>query len=254
MFSNSAQKPDLTEINHPLIYKGQESELPSGYNKDCLVAMPRDPYWLFCYWDFNEQTWQKLTDYQNNICTLRIRSKDTELLKVPVSLLAKSWYVHGNFAGLPLTIDLGIETQDGYLPFLTSNTVNMPPDSISQKTDELWLSIDELYLDEYYTKIGASPLFWQKEGKKKAQYMASPMPLKEAKQKEHLLVCDTDLIVYGKTTPGSVLLQNEQTVPIDTNGNFQMKLKLNEGLQNIELVSYAKNGLVKSKIITIKRG
>jgi len=257
VYSNSAQRPDQAKAIHPLIYKGPESELPSGYNKDCLIAMPRDPYWLFFYWDFAEQTWQKIAEYKNHVCLLKISSEGTEITSVPVSISAKSWYVNANSPGLSLTAHLGFETDNGFLPILTSNTVCMPRDSISSKTDELWLFIDELYRSEYFGTIGGSPLFWQVEGNQKAQYAASPMPpakLKEGEDLHHYLVVDTDLIVYGKTTPDSALIQNGQAVPVDCNGNFEIRLKLCEWLHEIELVSFAQNGQVKTKNITVKRG
>ena len=30
-------------------------ELPSGYGKDRIVAMVRDPFWIHCYWELTQQ-------------------------------------------------------------------------------------------------------------------------------------------------------------------------------------------------------
>ena len=95
----------------------------------------------------------------------------------------------------------------------------MPRDSISSKTDELWLFIDELYRSEYLNNRRITA-FWQVEGNQKAQYAVSPMPpakLKEGEDLHHYLVVDTDLIVYGKTTQVRHD-PNGQAVPVDCNG------------------------------------
>ena len=40
-------------------YLDGEENLPLYYGKDCLVLLPRDPYWLFAYWEISIPTRQR---------------------------------------------------------------------------------------------------------------------------------------------------------------------------------------------------
>jgi len=255
-FSLTTHKPDLAkkDLNHPLKYRGYEAELPSGYATNRLVAMARDPYWLFCYWDFDKKTWETVNQLKQQPFFLRILAEEKELAKIPINPQAHSWYISTYAPGKTLTLDLVIQTATGYLVLLKSNSVNMPSGTISSVSDELWLSINELYTEKYYTSLGGSPLFWQNEAQKEeAHYLASPLPWLKPAVKEHYLWLDTELIVYGKTTPGSVLLQNDQVVELDSKGQFHLRFKLNDGKQSLDFESFAQNGLITTKALTVER-
>lgn len=255
-FSLTTHKPDLAkkDLNHPLKYKGHEAALPLGYDTNRLVAMARDPYWLFCYWDFNNNTWETVNHYIRQPFFLRILIEENELAKIPINPQARSWYINTYAPGKRLSLELVVGTASGFLVLLKSNLVTMPTGSVSSLTDELWLSINELYSKMYGLGLGGSPLYWQKEAKgEEAHYIASPLPQLKPQAYEHYLWLDTELIIYGKTTPDSVLLQNDQVVALDPKGQFQLRFKLNDGEHNLHFESYAKNGLTKTKALTVER-
>lgn len=256
-FSMMLPKPEKAKQNlhHPLIYRGKEADLPSGYATDLLVVMMRDPHWLFCYWDFSSQTWLNIESLKNFPFFLRVKTKQKEILKVPVVPEAHSWYLEIPQVKELLSVDFGVATETGFLVLLESNQISIPLGQISSVTDEMWLSIDELYGEERYSYLGASPLYWQKaeERAEYLEYLASPMPISAPYEKQHYLWLDTELIVYGQTTPNSALLLNGHTVPLDDKGNFYIKLKLNEGSQNLYFESFAQNGLVLNKVLDVER-
>jgi len=255
-FSLTVQKQEIAgKVNsHPLKYQGPEAELPSGYLSDRLVAMFRDPEWLYCYWDFSPSTYHYIEDLKKQPFFLKAHTDGREFCKLPISPFAKSWFLHVDAPGKTVTLDLGVETENGYLVLLRSNQVTMPTGAVSPKSDEVWLSIDELYGEERYFRPGFSPEFWQKEGKRQyAEYVSSPMPMAVGPGFAHYLWLDTELIIFGKTTPNSVLKQNGQLVELNEDGTFSIRVKLNEGEQNLNFESLAKNGLSINKALHVER-
>lgn len=255
-FSLTTHKPDLfkNDLNHPLKYKGHEAALPSGYATNRLIAMVRDPYWLFCYWDFDNNSWETVNQYIKQPFFLRLLTEENELAKIPINPQARSWYINTYAPGKTISLELVVCTASGFLVLLKSNLITMPTDSVSSFTDELWLSINELYSEKYCLSLGGSPHYWQNEAKREeAHYLASPIPQLLPSAKDHYLWLDTELIIYGKTTPDAVLLQNDQVVALDPEGQFQLHFKLNDGKQSLNFESYAKNGLSKTKALTVER-
>lgn len=255
-FSLSVQKNNITTIDkqdHPLTYRGLEPKLPSKFFKDRLVAMVRDPYWVFCYWDFSHETNKQVERNLHEPFFIRAKVDEHIYTQVPISPLARSWYINTNKPGSSFSFDLGFEKDSKFISLISSNIVTIPPGAVSTLTDELWLSIDELYGPEQYLRLGASPLAWQKEGQLRAEYIASPLHQGKFENKEHFLFVDTEMIVYGKTTPDSIVLQNGVPLITDSEGCFESKIKLNEGEQVIHFESYAKNGLVSKQTVRVER-
>ncbi len=126
--------------------------LPSYYGEDCLVALPRDPYYLFSYWEISIPTRQRLQRewgekrWQSSTLQLRIckhsweREKEVEsFLDIPLSPEADSWYQQVSDSDRIYHAEIGWQLPEGdFQPVILSNPVKMARDGLSDIIDEEW--------------------------------------------------------------------------------------------------------------------
>jgi len=119
--------------------------LTSTYGESRMVLLPRDPYWLFTYWEVTPSLEEKMNanygrSWSEGRTVLRIYDEDTGILKeVDLSQLTDNWHINVDHAGHSYRVSLGrIIPGRGFIPILTSNTVRTPRDSISSVIDPHW--------------------------------------------------------------------------------------------------------------------
>jgi uncharacterized protein len=138
------------------------TEIPDKYNETYLRALPRDPLWLFAYWELSGETVELMRRhvgagaFAHAKWVLRLldvtdvvydgsnawRQADIELAPY-----ASSWYVKVWEAGRSYLLQVGIVTPDGrFFSAVNSNAAQMPRNSVSAVLDEEWTtaSTDEL--------------------------------------------------------------------------------------------------------------
>lgn len=131
-------KLDRTELNG-------EWAPPAGYGADRLTLLPRDPYWLFAYWEITASLVQSLSDQNGGFSgarrILRVRDTDRGVFRdIDVgSCEIGSWHIPVETAGNSYTAELGELFGNGrFVTLLTSNTIRTPRDSISPVIDPRW--------------------------------------------------------------------------------------------------------------------
>jgi len=132
-------KLDRTELNRGWI-------LPDGYGTDRLTLLPRDPHWLFAYWEITPSLRQNLSEQHGDFSparmVLRVRDTDSGVFKdieVGGSFATGSWYIPVDTGGNCYIVELGELLSGGrFIPLLTSNPVRTPRDTISPVIDPRW--------------------------------------------------------------------------------------------------------------------
>ena len=143
---------DKTELSQKTI---PTAELPEGYNDHRIVALVRDPYWLFTYWELNDQKIQELRDnfgarvWEEAQHVLRIYDTTDVIFNgtnahyhfdLLINSFASRWHVEVGQPNRTFCIERGLILANGqYLPLIRSNFVTTPSDRVSQQTDEQWL-------------------------------------------------------------------------------------------------------------------
>jgi hypothetical protein len=126
---------------------------PVSYDEDRIVALVRDPYCIFTYWDISharrEELQRRLGDRVWEDARLVLRLYDTtnlyfydseRVLEIPISDLATNWYLHTGIANHTFFIELGMLHPGGTYTLLSrSNLVSTPRSGISEIIDEKWL-------------------------------------------------------------------------------------------------------------------
>jgi len=132
---------DFVDWGHPL---------PLGYGLDRIVALARDPFWVFVYWELHGPGRQALqarsgqTDLAQARWLLQVRNLTNGTSdSVPVSADSYNWYLRVA-DGCDYEIDLGVLATDGtFVAGVTSNRVSTPSSTLSKDVDTDWIVVEE---------------------------------------------------------------------------------------------------------------
>lgn len=134
-------------------------DIPSGYGTTESYLLPKDPAWMFLFWEITQETFDYVRSQygQDTLESARtiIRLYDVTdtayfdgqnasvYYDMPVIFDAKSWYIHAPQAGRAYVADLGFLTANGQFILLTrSNRILLPPGKVSDVIDDKWMSVE----------------------------------------------------------------------------------------------------------------
>ncbi len=145
--------------------------LPDGYGEDRLVLLPRDPHWLYTYWDLKNETKDEARRRGGKNLSLRLfELHDGELEPMAehwCQEVSRSWYLQVPSPGRTYVVEIGYRAVDGsWLSLLRSNTVRVPPAAPSA-----------LVSDQFMTLPPDQPLPGSAESRKGAVGAATPAPV-----------------------------------------------------------------------------
>lgn len=119
--------------------------LPGGYGETRLVALARDPEWIFVYWELSKPDRARFTAefgedaWESSYPVLRLFPSGGEPYDVRINDLADNWYLHVGRPATTFFIELGRVLPGGtYVALARSNPVTTPRDRISEVVDEEW--------------------------------------------------------------------------------------------------------------------
>ncbi|MBD3422800.1 MAG: DUF4912 domain-containing protein [Chitinivibrionales bacterium] len=137
-------------------------DIPQVYNKDYMRALPRDPEWVYVYWEITarlaESIRNRMGDHLYHQSTRILRMLDVtdiefsganawRCIDTEINPYANNWYVKAPESGRAYLVQAGHLAPDGtFYEMLRSNTVAVPRAGVSDKTDEEWQTVntDEL--------------------------------------------------------------------------------------------------------------
>lgn len=130
--------PDRNELNGGWT-------IPEAYGVNRLVLLPRDPYWLFAYWEVTPG----LDGHFRAICgdawdrgrtVLRLTDLETGAIRdTELAVFTDNLYLNVDGADHTYRVELGRILPDGnFVAMVSSNTVRTPRDSVSSVIDPRW--------------------------------------------------------------------------------------------------------------------
>jgi hypothetical protein len=257
-------------------YDTRYQELPSGYKENKIVAMARDPWWIYVYWEIADE---KLSLARHYLGDKMDRSKfilrvydvtgisfngrnENSSFDLDITLAALNWYINVKKSDRSYCVDVGVLTPDGeFIMLARSNVVTVPRESPSWITDEEWMIIPEdferLYALSGGLPMGASPVGLKKLAKERLKmHLASgaisslSSPIKRLpRQKGFWLAVNTELIVYGATEPDASVTVCNRPIKLNRDGTFSLRFALPDGKQTIP-VKAVSNDKKDSRSIT----
>jgi hypothetical protein len=121
-------------------------ELPGQYHQDKLVLMPKDPEYMFCYWELtpsllDDKSREKMPD-GNYRETLKINWESRSLFEpnftfIPVFFWARKWYFGVPQVGQRYQVELGWLSDTGHFISIIRSNLSELPESWAQTQKRL---------------------------------------------------------------------------------------------------------------------
>jgi len=147
MGDNTGSAGEAKFYTRPITPRQEEEYwLPTEYGENRLVLMPRDPYWIFAYWEVTPSpTLLRVYDVTDIVFN---GQNAWSYFDIEITGGANNWYLNVPAADRSYLADLGFLDSEGrFVTILRSNTVHTPRDRPSDLLDEEWRSVnyEEVY-------------------------------------------------------------------------------------------------------------
>ncbi len=270
--STPVARHGLTAHLGPKVEVPQRSqELPDNYGDNQVYLLVRDPYWLYAYWEIQEDHQRhhlaKLGgSWDSVVSVLRVydtteEGKSPSVSDIVLQNMSKCWYIntqpnHSYFA------EIGLLHCDGrFLCLVRSNHVTTPRSGMSEIIDDQWMSID---FDKMYALSGGFQVGKSSEelrnlmeerfknaitsgsGVGAVSSMSSPVKIK---QRGFNFWLECELIIYGGTEPDAKVTMQGRPVQLRPDGTFTLRYGLPDGKFIFDCHAESSDG-VEERVIT----
>ena len=255
--------------------QNNETDIPAGYGKTESYLLPKDPAWMFLFWEITESTISYIrTQYgADTLAEARtvIRLHDVTGVEIfngtnsvkhydmPVIFEARSWYINAPEAGHTYIADIGYLTEGGLFILVTrSNAIALPPGKVSNIIDDKWMVVEADFqkllklAGADYIGLGASERMqvvdqrWKLTELPNSALPSSPsswssFALHTAGNEDEdiWLQADAEIIIYGSASPNAIVTINGKEVQLK-DGKFFFRRHLAAG-DVIDLPIHARN-------------
>ncbi|MHB1425694.1 MAG: DUF4912 domain-containing protein, partial [Gemmataceae bacterium] len=247
-------------------------DLPTGYGKDRIALMVRDPYWLHCYWELTHQAIQRAEAALSQewhtakpiLRLLDVSSRDTTstsetvVRDIDIHGGCNNWYIDVANPPRSFRVDIGYLTRGGkFYDLARSNVVTTPRAGISDVIDENWADIDAKNADRIYAmSSGFDPTASSLELKQLfEEHLHRPLGSPSVtsfgsgglglggKPRKFWFQLDAELIVYGATEPNARVMLQGQPIKLRPDGTFTIRFSLPDGRQIIPATAVSPDGI-----------
>jgi hypothetical protein len=252
--------------------------LPTGYGKDRIVVMVRDPFWLHAYWELTHQSIQRAEaalgqDWHTARPILRVMdvsSHDTTstseavVKDIEIHGGCQNWYIEVQQPPKSYRIDVGYATRRGqFFVLARSNVVSTPRANVSDTLDENWADIDPKQADRIYAmstgfdpNTASSLELKQLFEERLRRPLGSPSlssfgsgAVSPEKARKFWFKLDAELIVYGESAPDARVTLQGEPVKLRPDGSFTMRFSLPDSRQIIPAVATSADGVEERTIV-----
>jgi hypothetical protein len=264
-----------------------QSGLPSNYGDTKAVMLPRDPIWIYVYWEISQNVLEQLKskyarDFNPSNLTIRVYdvtdidfdgSNANKFFDISINPHAVSWYINVGEFNRSWCVDVGYVLNNGeFVAVARTNSMTMPRHGVSNVTDEQWallqLEFEKLLKISGAGHIGQSSYDlvklmrerWEELtklptsgvlGGASSSFKRDESPLAKygvSKEKTFWLKADTEIIVYGATEPDATLTVQGKNVPLSADGSFTLRFYLPDGQQSYPIEAISSDGTMKKQI------
>jgi len=252
-------------------------ELPTGYGKDRIVCMVRDPYWLHCYWELTHQAIRRAEAALGQnwhgakpiLRVLDVSSRDVSSMSesvvrdIDIHGGVNNWYIDVQNPPRSFRIDVGYLARNGQFYVLArSNVVSTPRATVSDVIDENWADIDAAKADRIYAMSGGfdpgasslelKQLFEERLRRPMGSGSVSSFgsgALQYGKARTFWFQLDAELIVYGATEPNAHVTLQGNPIKLRPDGTFTVRYSLPDSRQIIPAVAASADGIEERTIV-----
>jgi len=258
--NNKQQQPDSD-------YKS----LPESYGNTEAALLPRDPNWMFLYWEITDNSKANIAREHGHDVFEKARhvvrvydvtaGDDRKYFDIPIMIDARNWYINVQDGGRAYCCEVGLVLPDGrFIGIVKTNTVHLPAGRVSDVTDEKWMSVssdfDKLlqisgveYIGKGSGEVAKSlaqrwemlRAVFSRASSWGVSSMSSQNLQKPALAKKFWLVADCELILYGATDPDAFVTVSGRKVNLNPDGTFSMRFALPDGVINLPVKALSKD-------------
>lgn len=130
-------------------------ELPALLPRTHCVLIPRDPNFIYAYWDYTREDFDRISNQfksDSGGSQLILRVYDITGIKfngsnanhtwdLEVGYSTKNWYIQVWQDNADYCVEIGLGRGDNFTPLKRSNIVRTPPKSASKRDDLIWQDI-----------------------------------------------------------------------------------------------------------------
>ncbi|MCK4549807.1 MAG: DUF4912 domain-containing protein [Candidatus Krumholzibacteria bacterium] len=236
----------------------ESMEIPADYGVTRIVAMAKDPAWLFTYWEITAERFMQLEkkfkdDWTK--CTMALRIYDRaakDHFDMNISYEARAWYV-GVTPGGRYQVAIGVITPGGkFVKIAESAIIETPRDRMSDRIDEQWVMPDDVY-DRIFAASGgyevvagggSAEMRKMLEARLEEQLSSEGVSsfgsgelMPEQKERGFRLRVATELILYGATEPDAKVTIQGKLVKLRRDGTFTARFALPDGTIDIPVTA-----------------
>lgn len=247
-------------------------EIPSGYNVDRIVALVRDPFWVFAYWEVTDRKRRELERIFGDMwpqCRMVLRvydltEKHREHFDITLTNEARNWYINVS-AARRYQVAIGALSPDGrFEQIAVSNIVETPSGRVSDRVDEHWMIPDEVF-DRIFAASGGFDMHASSAELRGlmerhlleqitsgsgaiSSFGSGAWPAR--KGRGFRLWVATELILYGGTDPDARVTVQGKEVKLRPDGTFSLRFALPDGKLELPVEAESADGVETRRIET----
>lgn len=252
----------------------ESMEVPGGYGIDRIVAMVRDPHWVFTYWEVTAGRYRELESHFGDTwprCSMILRVIDVDSdpqshFDITLTTEARNWYISVQ-PDRSYQIAIGALGPDGtFVQVAVSNVVKTPRKSMSDMVDDRWMIPDEVF-EKIFAASGGYDVQASSEELRAllekrlleeissgaVSSFGSGAMREEERERGFRLWIATELILYGATEPDARLTIQGKEIPLRGDGTFSLRFALPDGKIDIPVTAVSADQVEERTIETAVR-
>jgi hypothetical protein len=264
-----AKKAKDLSTNEVFVGAGPRSRRPE---KDRIVLLVRDAYWLHAYWEVTRQSvlraraamaehWHtaqpilRLVQMDHGVTT---SSAERVVRDLPIHSGVSNWYIDVEDPPGSFRVDIGYLADSGRLYTLArSNIVTAPEPGSSDSIDENWTDVAENY-EKVFNQSGGNEVKGNRELKKIFEEqlrrpMNSPVVARYGTGRNHKdqfnFQVDAELIIFGSTRPDATVTLKGEPVKLRPDGSFTVRMHLPDKRQVLPVVAASADGIESRTVV-----
>ena len=248
-----------------------------GFQKDRLVVMVRDAYWLHAYWELTRQSVERARAAMgqhwhlarpmlrlSQVARDGTTSTARKLVRdIEIHGGVNNWYVDVQDPPKSFQMDIGYLGPDGkFVCLARSNVVSTPQSTSVDSMDGNWAEVaqdfDRIYaMSGGYADLGDNADLKELFEERLRRPMGSPMVTRFGlgagrighHRREFAFEVDAELVVYGVTDPSAHVTLRGEPVRLESDGTFTVRFTLPDRRQVLPVVASSCDGMEQRTIV-----
>jgi hypothetical protein len=250
--------------------------------RDRVVLMVRDPFWLHACWELTRQTVERakaaMAEHWHTAQPI-LRLYDVEIgattntseriaRDIPIHGGVTNWYIDVANPPRGYRVDIGYLGASGkYYPLAKSNSVSTPAPGAIDTIDNNWMAVAENYERVYamsggYSEEGGSSELQELFEERLRRPMGAPVVTRfgagaersNGKDGGFRFEVDAEMILFGSTKPDAHVTLSGEPVKLREDGTFTVRLSMPDKRQVLPVVASSADGIeTRTVVVAIER-